>query len=138
MEQRLSLVTLGVRDVARARAFYEALGWSGESPDGDVVFFQSGGMIVALWSRASLAQDSSVRDEGGWGGVTLAHNVSTPDEVDRVLREAKAAGATIGREGEATFWGGYSGVFIDLDGHPWEVAHNPGWRLTEDGATLLH
>lgn len=138
MEQRLSLVTLGVADIGRARAFYEALGWSGETPDGEVVFFQAGGMVVALWSRAELAADSTVEDTGGWGGVTLAHNVSSPAEVDQVLAEAVAAGATIGRAGEATFWGGYSGVFIDPDGHPWEVAHNPGWTIHPDGTVHLH
>jgi predicted lactoylglutathione lyase len=138
MEQRLSLITLGVADVARSRAFYEALGWEGESPDGEVVFFQSGGMVVALWSRTALAEDSAIDDLGGWGGVTLAHNVSSPDEVDRVIEEARAAGATVAREARTTFWGGYSGIFVDLDGHPWEVAHNPGWRITADGATLLH
>ena len=138
MEQRLSLVTLGVGDVARARAFYEALGWSGESPDGSIVWFQSGGMIVSLWDRASLADDSSVVDNGGWGGITLAHNVASPEDVDRVIEEARSAGATIGREPAATFWGGYSGVFIDPDGHPWEVAHNPGWPLGPDGTISLH
>lgn len=138
MEQRVSLVTLGVADTGRSRTFYEALGWSGESPDGDVVFFQAGGMIVALWGRDQLEQDSAVTDHGGWGGVTLAHNVASPAEVDAVLGQAKAAGATIGRLGAPTFWGGYSGVFIDPDGHPWEVAHNPGWRLADDGSVLLH
>ncbi|HEX2023898.1 MAG TPA: VOC family protein [Acidimicrobiales bacterium] len=137
MEQRVSLVTLGVADSARARAFYEALGWSGESPDGDVVFFQAGGMIVALWGRDKLAEDSCVEDPGGWGGVTLAYCVSSPDEVDTVLADAEAAGATIGRPGAPTFWGGYSGVFVDLDGHPWEVAHNPGWILADDGTVRL-
>ncbi len=134
----MSLVTLGVADVERARAFYEALGWTGESPDGDVVFFQTGGMIFALWSRAKLAADSVVRDNGGWGGVTLAHNVSSPEAVDAVLAEAEAAGGTIGRAGAPTFWGGYSGVFIDPDGHPWEVAHNPGWPIAADGSVRLH
>jgi catechol 2,3-dioxygenase-like lactoylglutathione lyase family enzyme len=137
MEQRVSLVTLGVADSARARAFYEALGWSGESPDGDVVFFQAGGMIVALWGREKLAEDSCVEDPGGWGGVTLAYCVSSPDEVDTVLADAEAAGATIGRPGAPTFWGGYSGVFVDPDGHPWEVAHNPGWILADDGTVRL-
>lgn len=137
MEQRISLVTLGVADVGRARCFYEALGWSGESPDGDVVFFQAGGMIVALWARAKLADDSAVYDGGGWGGVSLAHNVGTPAEVDAILADAEAAGATIGRAGASTWWGGYSGVFIDPDGHPWEIAHNPGWRLDDDGSVRL-
>jgi catechol 2,3-dioxygenase-like lactoylglutathione lyase family enzyme len=131
-------VTLGVADTGRARAFYEALGWRGESPDGDVVFFQAGGMIVALWGRGKLAEDSAVHDDGGWGGVTLAYNAASPEQVDEVLAGAKAAGARIGRPGAATFWGGYSGVFIDPDGHPWEVAHNPGWILDEDGSVRLH
>jgi len=138
MEQRVSLVTLGVRDLQRARAFYEALGWqSGASPDDDVVFFQAGGMIVALWGRAQLAEDSVVEDGGGWGGVTLAYNTRSAEEVDAVVAEARAAGATVGREPGPTFWGGYSGVFIDPDGHPWEVAHNPGWTLDERGSVSL-
>ncbi len=137
MDQRISLITLGVADPARSRRFYEALGWSGESPDGDVVFFQAGGMIVALWGRDKLADDSAVSDGGGWGGVTLAHCVASPAEVDAVLAEAEAAGATIGRTGAPTFWGGYSGIFIDPDGHPWEIAHNPGWVLGEDGSVRL-
>jgi uncharacterized glyoxalase superfamily protein PhnB len=137
MEQRVTCVTLGVRDFGRARAFYEALGWQGISPDGEVMFFQSGGMVLAIWDRALLAEDSTVADGGGWGGVTLAHNVRSPEEVDAVLAEAVAAGATLGRPGAATFWGGYSGLFIDPDGHPWEVAHNPGWALAEDGSVQL-
>ena len=138
MEQRLSLVTRGVADLSRARAFYEALGWiTGASPADDVVFFQAGGMILALWSREQLAEDSVVEDSGGWGGVTLAHNVRSPEEVDAVIAEAERAGATIGRPGAATFWGGYSGVFLDPDGHPWEVAHNPRWTIAEDGSTRL-
>jgi uncharacterized protein len=136
MEQRLSLVTLGVRDLARSRAFYEALGWATEAaPDeDDVVFFQAGCMIVSLWNRARLAEDSRVADAGGWGGITLAHNVRSPAEVDAVIAEAEAAGATIPRRGAETFWGGYSGVFVDPDGHPWEVAHNPFWTLADDGS----
>jgi catechol 2,3-dioxygenase-like lactoylglutathione lyase family enzyme len=137
MDQRVSVVTLGVADTARARRFYEKLGWTGISPDGDVVFFQAGGMIVALWGRDKLAEDSVVKDTGGWGGVTLAHNVASPEEVDAVLAQAEEAGATIGRPGAETAWGGYSGVFIDPDGHPWEVAHNPGWRLAGDGSVHL-
>lgn len=138
MEQRLSLVTLGVRDLARARAFYEALGWeTGAAPDDDVVFFQAPGMIVGLWDRAALAQDSGVEDGGGWGGMTLAHNVRSPAEADAVIEEARAAGATVVREPAETFWGGYSGCFLDPDGHPWEVAHNPHWRVADDGSTRL-
>jgi uncharacterized protein len=138
MEQRLSLVTLGVGDLARARAFYEALGWKTRAePEDDVVFFQSGGMIVALWGRDQLAEDSGVEDSGGWGGVTLAHNVGSPAEVDAVIDEARRAGAQIPREGAETFWGGYSGVFVDPDGHPWEVAHNPNWTIADDGSISL-
>jgi uncharacterized protein len=138
VEQRVSLVTLGVADLARARGFYERLGWrTGAAPEDDVVFFQAGGMIMALWSRASLAEDTAVTDGGGWGGVTLAHNVRSPAEVEAVVAEAEAAGGTVLRQPAATFWGGYSGVFADPDGHPWEVAHNPHWRLDEDGAVRL-
>jgi len=138
MEQRLSLVTLGVQDLARARAFYERLGWtSGAAPADDVVFFQAGCMIVALWSRESLAEDSGVEDGGGWGGVTLAYNAGSPEAVDAVIDEARAAGGKIVREGAATFWGGYSGVFVDPEGHPWEVAHNPHWTLHPDGSISL-
>jgi hypothetical protein len=138
MEQRLSLVTLGVADLARARAFYEALGWrSNAGPEDDVVFFQAGGMVVSLWSRASLAEDSGVDDGSGWGGVTLAYNVRSPEEADAVIEEARAAGAQIAREPAATFWGGYSGVFVDPDGHPWEVAHNPHWAVADDGSVRI-
>ena len=138
MEQRVSLITLGVSDLTRARAFYEALGWTtNAAPQDDVVFFQARGMIVALWSRAELAQDSCVSDSGGWGGVKLAYNTRSPSEVDDVLEQARAAGATIPRAGAETFWGGYSGIFIDPDGHPWEVAHNPHWRVLEDGSVQL-
>jgi uncharacterized protein len=138
VEQRLSLVTLGVADLARSRTFYEALGWrTGAAPADDVVFFQSCGMIVALWGRDQLAEDSGVEDRGGWGGVTLAHNVRSPEEVDAVIAEAEKAGARIVRPGGKTFWGGYSGVFVDPDGHPWEVAHNPHWTIAEDGSVRL-
>jgi catechol 2,3-dioxygenase-like lactoylglutathione lyase family enzyme len=138
MEQRVSLVTLGVADLARARAFYEGLGWTtGAAPGDDVVFFQAGGMIVGLWSREQLAEDSGVTDSGGWGGVTLAHNVRSPAEVDTVMATAEQAGATIARRAGGTFWGGYSGVFHDPDGHPWEVAVNPHWTIRDDGSIEL-
>ncbi|HEX6116844.1 MAG TPA: VOC family protein [Solirubrobacterales bacterium] len=138
MDQRLSLITLGVADIGRARAFYEGLGWStGAKPEDDVVFFQAGGIVLALWDRAELAEDSGVADGGGWGGVTLAYNVNSPAEVDAVIAEAEAAGAEIPRAGAETFWGGYSGVFVDPDGHPWEVAHNPRWTVHPDGRTTL-
>jgi catechol 2,3-dioxygenase-like lactoylglutathione lyase family enzyme len=135
MRQRVGLVTLGVRDLARSLAFYRALGWreSSRSVPGDVAFFDVGGAVLALWSRDLLAEDSAVTDSGGWGGVTLAHNVGSPAEVDTVLAEAEAAGAVIGRPGAPTDWGGYSGIFVDPDGHPWEVAHNPGWPIDDDG-----
>jgi uncharacterized glyoxalase superfamily protein PhnB len=94
-------------------------------------------MIVALWGRDQLAEDSGVADGGGWGGITLAYNARSPAEVDDVVEEARAAGARIAKEPAATFWGGYSGVFVDPDGHPWEVAHNPHWRLGEDGSVTL-
>ena len=138
MEQRLSMLTLGVADLHRARSFYENLGWTASaSSTDDVVFFQAGGMVLGLWDRASLAEDSGVEDSEGWGGTTLAYNVATPDEVDSVIDEARFAGATISREPAETFWGGYSGVFIDPDGHPWEVAHNPFWTVEEDGSIRL-
>jgi hypothetical protein len=138
MEQRLSVITLGVADLARARAFYEALGWTtGAGPDDDVVFFQAGGMVVALWGRSQLAEDSGVTEGEGWGGITLAHNVRSPSEVDSLMSEAAGAGATITRRAGETFWGGYSGVFLDPDGYPWEIAHNPHWTIAEDGSVTL-
>ena len=141
MDQRISLITLGVEDVGAAQRFYEALGWKlggGVDDESDhVAFFQTPAMIVALWSRKKLAADSCVDDSGGWGGVTLAYNVNSPEEVDAVLDEADAAGATIGRAGAETVWGGYSGVFIDPDGHPWEVAHNPHWTIHPDGSVTF-
>ena len=138
VEQRISLVTLGVSDLARARRFYEALGWTTDAaPGADVVFFQAGGVVVALWGRAELAKDSGAEDSGGWGGIALAHNVRSPEEVDGVLSQAEAAGATIPRPGGEALWGGYSGIFVDPDGHPWEVAHNPQWTLLQDGSVSL-
>jgi hypothetical protein len=138
MEQRLSLITLGISDLDRARRFYEALGWkTGAEQGDDVVFFQTGGAIVALWDRAKLAEDSAVTEGSGWGGVTLAYNTRSTKEVDEVIEEARAAGATIGREPSETFWGGYSAVFIDPDGYPWEVAHNPHWTIEKDGSVTL-
>jgi uncharacterized protein len=138
VKQRLNLITLGVADLSRARSFYEALGWTtGAGPEDDVVFFQAGEMVVALWDRGRLAEDSCVEDGGGWGGVTFALNYASRGEVDAATEEARAAGAQIGREPAETFWGGYSSVFIDPDGHPWEIAHNPHWTITEDGGLRL-
>ena len=141
MDQRVSLITLGVEAVGRSQRFYEELGWKlggGVDDESDhVAFFQTPGMVIALWGRDKLASDSCVEDDGGWGGVTLAYNVASPEEVDSVLEEAAIAGAQIGRAGAATPWGGYSGVFVDPDGHPWEVAHNPSWTVHSDGRTTL-
>ena len=138
VEQRVSLITLGVRDLARARAFYEALGWhTNAAPEDDVVFFQTAGMVVALWGRDELAKDTAVEDTGGWGGVTLAHNVRSPSEVDAVLDEVRGAGGTVVRDGAETFWGGYSGAFVDPEGHAWEVAHNPHWTIEPDGSITI-
>jgi uncharacterized protein len=139
LDQRVSLVTLGVSDLPRSVAFYRALGWK---PDNDVeaqdvAFFQGPGTVIALWHRDELAKDSAVEYSGGWGGITLAYNTRSTDEVDTVIEEARAAGATIGREPAETFWGGYSAIFIDPDGHPWEVAHNPHWRITDEGQTRI-
>ncbi|HVY77474.1 MAG TPA: VOC family protein [Solirubrobacterales bacterium] len=138
MKQRVSLITLGTRDLGRARRFYEALGWSTNAgADDDVVFFQAGEMVVALWDRARLAEDSCVEDGGGWGGITLALNFDSRAEVDATVEEARRAGAEIGHEPAETFWGGYSAVFLDPDGHPWEVAHNPHWTISESGGVEL-
>ena len=138
MEPRVSLITIGVAHLERSRRFYEALGWRSDSkPEEGVVFFQSGSMVFGLWSRTELAKDSEVVDNGGWGGVTLAYNVGSPAAVDWFLAKARDAGARIAREGGETFWGGYNGVFIDPDGHPWEVAHNPFWTLAENGDVVL-
>ena len=129
MEQRISLVTLGVTNLARARAFYEAMGWRGaQQPDSEVAFFQAGGMVFGLWAAL-----------GGHGapGVELAYNVRTPVEVDAVLAEAKSAGGSIVRPAAQADWGGYTGAFADPEGYVWEVAHNPDWKLTEDGSVRL-
>jgi catechol 2,3-dioxygenase-like lactoylglutathione lyase family enzyme len=138
METRISLITLGVADLDRSRAFYETLGFEDRAPAGaDVVFLPAGGIVLGLWDRGALARDSCAEDTGGWGGATLAHNVRSPEEVDAVLAEARAAGGEIRRAGAPTEWGGYSGLFADPDGHPWEVAHNPFWTLRDDGSVDL-
>jgi uncharacterized protein len=129
VEQRISLVTLGVTDLARARSFYEALGWAGaQQPDDEVCFFQAGGMVFGLWTAL-----------GGHGapGIELAHNVRSPEEVAAVLAEAQRAGGTIVRAPTRADWGGTTGAFADLDGYVWEIAHNPGWTLDEDGAVRI-
>jgi len=140
MEPRVSLITLGVDDLERSRAFYEALGWrSNAEPGADIVFFQAGGSVVALWDRAKLAADTGLAADGdpGFDGIVLAHVVGSEDEVDRVVGEAEAAGARVTDRPGATFWGGYSGKFADPDGHAWEIARNPSWTLGEDGSVSL-
>jgi catechol 2,3-dioxygenase-like lactoylglutathione lyase family enzyme len=138
MEQRLSLVTLGVADLDRSRRFYEALGWKRGNRDDGVVFFQLPGMIFALWSRQALAEDAHVKDGGAsFSGMALAYNARSKADVDAVLAEAKRAGARILKPAENVFWGGYCGYFADPDGHPWEVAWNPGWPLDEAGRVSL-
>jgi predicted lactoylglutathione lyase len=138
MKQSVSLITLGVSDHARAKAFYEAIGWSAAMDVEDTAFFQANGVVLVLWSRDRLAADMGIRDDGArWGGVALAHNVASDEEVDGVIEEARANGAEISREPSPTFYGGYAGGFRDLDGHVWEVAHNPGFGLTDDGVVVL-
>ena len=139
MDQRLSLVTLGVRDLARARRFYEeGLGWRRDAGQDDVAFYQAGGMVVALFEWPKLAEDAGVSAEGsGFRGVTLAYNCRSKDEVNTVLEEARSAGATMLVEARDTFWGGYDGYFADPDGHLWEAAWNPYWTMTADGAVSL-
>jgi hypothetical protein len=138
MQQRVSVVTLGFDDLQAARAFYQALGWRSSCPiDSQVVFFQAGGMVLALWDRHKNAEDSGVPVGSGYGGVTLAYNVGSPAEVDEVIQQARDGGATISREPGETFWGGYSGVFLDPGGYPWEIAYNPGWTLQSDGSISL-
>lgn len=136
MDQQLNVLTLGVDDVARARAFYEALGWEVTFTDGDIVMFQAGPMIVSLWSRAKLADDSGVEVGTGWGGFTMGYAVADAAEVDAVCREAVAAGATV-TAGPQEKGFGYSGVFADPDGHTWEVAWIRELRRAADGTVEL-
>lgn len=138
MQTRVSLITLGVADLAAARAFYAALGWHGQEVQ-ETVFVQAGGLALVLWGREKLAADAGIADPGGggFGGITLAHNVGSRAEVDAIIADAQAAGASITRPAQETFYGGYAGVFADLDGHLWEIAHNPGFTLGPDGALVL-
>jgi uncharacterized protein len=142
MEQRLSVVTLGVADLEAARRFYEdGLGWQRGNRHAEVVFFQLPGMVLALFSRASLAADAGLPPEAapasGFGGITLAYNARSREEVDAVMAEAAAAGARILKPAQQAFWGGYSGYFADPDGHPWEIAWNPEWELDGAGRVSL-
>jgi len=138
MEQRLSLVTLGVADVARAQAFYERIGWRGQQVE-HTVFFQAGGIALVLWDRASLARDAGVplEEPVAFEGIALAHNVRSANEVDAILAAVQAAGGRVTRPAAETFYGGYAGYFADPDGHLWEVAHNPGFSLDPDGSLTL-
>jgi len=139
MEQRLSLITLGVADLDRARNFYEnGLGFVVANDEPEVAFYQLPGIVLALWSRAELAVDAGVRDDGAtFSGIALAHNTREREGVDALVREAVAAGGTMLRSPAATEWGGYSGYVADPDGHPWEIAHNPFWTIHADGRTTL-
>lgn len=132
------MITLGVADLDRAHRFYESLGWRGQRVQ-ETVFFQAGGIAVSLWAREKLSADLGIIDQGGdgFGGVALAHNVRSRAEVDEILAAATDAGATVTRAAGETFYGGYAGAFCDPDGHAWEVAHNPGFPLAEDGAIIV-
>ncbi|RAN99768.1 hypothetical protein GAR05_02517 [Micromonospora saelicesensis] len=135
MEQRISLITLGVADVARAKAFYQQLGWQGQEVE-ETVFFQAGGLALVLWSRDKLADDAGI-EELGTCAMTLAQNVRSRAEVDEVIATAAAAGATVTKPARETFYGGYAGYFADPDGHLWEIAWNPGFALAEDGSLTV-
>lgn len=139
MEPRISLITLGVANLARAWQFYEALGWRASSASqGDVVFFQLGPIVLGLFSRAALAEDAQVPDSlPGFSGIALAQNMVSEEAVDQLLDEASRAGARILKPAQRAFWGGYSGYFADPDGHIWEVAFNPGFKLEADGSLRL-
>jgi hypothetical protein len=138
VEQRLTLITLGVADYGRAKSFYEAMGWTVAMDAEETAFFQAGGTILVLWSREKLAADTGVADVGAtWGGITLAHNVRSREEVHAVIDDARRNGAEVTREPAETFYGGYAGIFRDLDGHAWEVAHNPGFELDGRGSVVL-
>ena len=138
MDQRISLITLGVADLGAARAFYEALGWECKEVE-ETVFVQAGGSAVVLWGREKLADDARVEDAGadGFGGIALAQNVRSREEVDEVVAAAVAAGARVTKPAAETFYGGYAAYFADLDGHLWEIAHNPGFTLKDDGSLVL-
>jgi uncharacterized protein len=136
MEQRVSIVTLGVADLKRSREFYERLGWRRSMSQAEgVVFFQAGGMALALYPRLELAKDAKLAADGqGFGGIALAYNARSREEVDSVLAQAAAAGAKILKPAQEAFWGGYSGYFSDLDGFLWEIAWNPSFAIGEDGS----
>lgn len=139
MHPHISIVTLGVANVGHATRFYERLGFVASGAGNEnITFFKSQGVVLALFGRAALAEDAHVKDSApGFSGVSIAHNVGSPAEVDKVLAEAVSAGATLKKPGQKVFWGGYSGYFADPDGHLWEVAHNPFVPLDENGRVML-
>ena len=140
MDQRISLITLGVADLARSRRFYEdGLGWVKGNAEDEVAFYQlSNGLVLAIWSRAELAADARVADAGAtFSGISIAYNTRSHDEVDEVLAAVEAAGGAVTKPAEEQVWGGYSGYFADPDGHPWEVAYNPDWSIDETGHVRL-
>jgi uncharacterized protein len=138
VRQSVSLVTLGVADYDRAKSFYEALGWSVAWEAQETAFFRANGVVLVLWSREKLAADMGIEDEAGrWSGIALAHNVGSRDEVHEIVERARANGAEVTREPAETFYGGYAAAFRDLDGHAWEIAHNPGFGLLDDGSVTL-
>jgi catechol 2,3-dioxygenase-like lactoylglutathione lyase family enzyme len=139
VDQRISIVTLGVADLARSIRFYERLGWQGQVVQ-ETVFFQAGGMVLVLWDREKLAADAGVTelaDPTAFGGIALAHNVRSRAEVDEIVAAARQAGADVTRPPGETFYGGYAAYFRDPDGHAWEIAHNPGFTLAPDGSLNL-
>jgi predicted lactoylglutathione lyase len=138
MIQSISLVTLGVGDYERAKAFYAALGWTPQREMQETAFYQANGVVLVVWARAKLADDMGIADDGAtWSGIALAHNVGSRDDVDEITRQARDAGAAITREPAETFYGGYAAGFRDLDGHAWEVAYNPGFGLAADGSVNI-
>jgi uncharacterized protein len=138
-EPRLSIVTLGVADMPRARAFYEKLGFAAGAPsNANVTFFQAGGMVLALYGRTALAEDAHATNSApGFSGVTIAYNCRSEAEVDAMIGHAVACGATVKKSAQKVFWGGYSGYVADPDGHLWEIAHNPYFPLDAEGRIAL-
>jgi predicted lactoylglutathione lyase len=138
VDQRVTLVTLGVSDYARAKAFYAALGWRPALEVEETAFFQCNQIVLALWGREKLGPDLGITDDGArWSGMSLAQNVRSQEEVHAVIEHARENGAQITREPSDTFYGGYAGAFRDLDGHAWEIAHNPGFGFDDDGNIVL-
>ncbi len=136
--QRVTLITLGVADLARSKTFYAALGWTPTADEGEVVFYQMNGMVLGFFGLGPLAKDQGRPDAVlGTGAMTLAQNFTTDAEVDAAYALALKAGATALKAPEKVFWGGYSGYYADPDGHVWEVAQNPFWKISPDGSLTL-